>query len=317
MSVYAGFDLGGTQLKYGLINEDCHIVYDSRIDTPDNAKELFLLMEKVWQKLKSKAQKEPITAAGFGIPGIHSTKKNRILQSPNYQEIDNLDINSILNKFISVPFKINNDANMAAYGEFKAGAGRDSDSIVLLTVGTGIGGGIVLNKTLWQGECGFAAEVGHIIVNHSGELCNCGNRGCLETEVSGPKIVRNYLELSQAEKRVTAKDVALLAKKGDENAKKAFDQAGYFLGIGLGILINVLNPDKIILGGGVMKSGPLLLTPAVKEAAKRSFNASFKCCQILKAQLGNKAGIIGSAAWAKDTLSPSASPVKREGRDGN
>jgi len=313
MSVYAGFDLGGTQLKYGLINEDCQIVYDSKSDTPDNAKKLFLLMEKVWQKLKSKAKREPIAAAGFGIPGIHSTKKDRILQSPNYQEIDNLDINSILNKFISVPFKINNDANMAAYGEFKAGAGRDSDSIVLLTVGTGIGGGIVLNKTLWQGECGFGAEVGHIIVNHSGVLCNCGNRGCLETEVSGPKIVKNYIKLSGQEKRISAKDVAQLAKKGDKNAKKAFDQAGYFLGIGLGILINVLNPDKIILGGGVMKSASLLLTPAVKEAAKRSFKASFKCCHILKAQLGNKAGIIGSAAWAKDTLSPSASSVKRKG----
>jgi len=317
MSVYAGFDLGGTQLKYGLINEDCQIIYDSRTDTPGNAKELFQLMDTLWQKLKSKAKKEPIAAAGFGIPGIHSTKKDRILQSPNYQEIDNMDINSILNKFITVPFKINNDANMAAYGEFKAGAGRGSDSIVLLTVGTGIGGGIVLNKTLWQGECGFAAEVGHIIVNHSGELCNCGNRGCLETEVSGPKIVRNYIKLSQETKKLTAKDVALLAREGDENAKKAFKQAGYFLGIGLGVLINVLNPDKIILGGGVMKSGSLLLTPAVKEAAKRSFTASFKCCQILKAELGNKAGIIGSAAWAKDTLSHSAFPGKKIGRDDN
>ncbi|HZX09858.1 MAG TPA: ROK family protein [Acidobacteriota bacterium] len=306
MSLYAGFDLGGTQLKYGLINEDGSIIYDSKIDTPDNTSELFQLMEKLWEELQEKAKKRQIAAVGFGIPGIYSTKKNKILQSPNYPEIDNLDIKNLLEKFIPVPFKINNDANMAAYGEFKAGAGQGSDSIVLLTIGTGVGGGIILKKTIWQGECGFAAEVGHIIVNHSGELCNCGNRGCLETEVSGPKIVRNYLNLIQEDKKLTAKDVASLAKKGDPNALQAFNQAGYFLGIGLGTIINMLNPDKIILGGGIMKSSSLLLTPAVKEAAKRSFKASFNCCQILKAQLGNKAGIIGSAAWAKDTLSRSA-----------
>ena len=306
MSLYAGFDLGGTQLKYGLINEDYRITYDSKVDTPDKTPQLFQLMEKLWLELQKKEQKEKIAAVGFGIPGIYSTKKNKILQSPNYPEIDNLDIKNLLEKFIPVPFKINNDANMAAYGEFKAGAGQGSDSIVLLTIGTGVGGGIILKKTIWQGECGFAAEVGHIIVNHSGELCNCGNRGCLETEVSGPKIVRNYLNLIQEDKKLTAKDVASLAKKGDPNALQAFNQAGYFLGIGLGTIINMLNPDKIILGGGIMKSSSLLLTPAVKEAAKRSFKASFNCCQILKAQLGNKAGIIGSAAWAKDTLSRSA-----------
>jgi len=302
MTLYAGFDLGGTQIKYGLINQNCQIIYDSKTDTPDKTPELFKLMEKLWQELQKKAKKHQIAAAGFGIPGIYSIKKNKILQSPNYPEIDNLDINDSINKFIPVSFKINNDANMAAYGEFKAGAGKGSESIVLLTIGTGVGGGIILNKTIWQGECGFAAEVGHIIVNHSGELCNCGNRGCLETEVSGPKIVKNYLQLSHEDKNLTAKDVALLAKKGNTNALQAFNQAGYFLGLGLGTIINLLNPDKIILGGGLMKSASLLLTPAVKEAAQRSFKASFKCCQILKAQLGNKAGIIGSAAWAKDNL---------------
>jgi glucokinase len=119
--------------------------------------------------------------------------------------------------------------------------------------------------------------------------------------------VRNYLRLSQKNKDTTAEDVALLAKKGDLHARQAFDKAGYFLGIGLGIIINVLNPDKIILGGGVMKSASLLLSPAVKEAAQRSFKDSFRCCQILKAQLGNKAGIIGSASWAKESLGPSGS----------
>ncbi|MFW6139766.1 MAG: ROK family protein [Acidobacteriota bacterium] len=312
MSLYAGFDLGGTQLKYGLINEHYQITYDSKINTPDNTSELFQLMEKLWQELQKKENKERIAAAGFGIPGIYSIKKNKILQSPNYPEIDNLDINKVLKKFIPVPFKINNDANMAAYGEYKAGAGQGSDSIVLLTIGTGVGGGIILNKTIWHGECGFAGEVGHIIVNHSGELCNCGNRGCLETEVSGAKIVRNYLHLSREDKKLTAKDVAALAEKGDSNALKAFHQAGYFLGIGLGTIINMLNPDKIILGGGIMKSASLLLPPAVKEAAKRSFKASFNCCQILKAQLGNKAGLIGSAAWAKDNLShPSFSKLAK------
>jgi len=314
MNLYAGFDLGGTQLKYGLMDEDCQIIYDSRVDTPANTPELFQLMEQLWHQLQSQSKKERIAAAGIGIPGIYSLKKNKILQSPNYPEIDNMDVDKALKKFIPVPFKINNDANMAAYGEFKAGAGQGSDSLVLLTIGTGVGGGIILNKTIWQGECGFAAEVGHIIVNHSGERCHCGNRGCLETEVSGPKIVKNYLALSRERKNLTAEDVARLAEKGDSNAVEAFNQAGYFLGIGLGTLINMLNPDKIILGGGVMKSAALLLKPAVKEASQRSFKASFSCCQILKARLGNKAGIIGSAAWAKDNLSRSAFSRQGKGR---
>ncbi|MBD3412856.1 MAG: ROK family protein [Candidatus Aminicenantes bacterium] len=302
MSLYVGFDLGGTQLKYGLINEKYQLNYDSKTDTPENTSQLFQLLENLWQELREKTNGKTIAAAGYGIPGIYSIQKNKILQSPNYPEIDGLNLDKIFKSFTPVPFQINNDANMAAYGEWKAGAGQGSNSIVLLTIGTGIGGGVVLNKTLWHGECGFAGEVGHIIVNHSGERCNCGNRGCLETEASGPNIVRNYLSLSQVNKKMTAKDVASRAKNGDSNAKHAFNQAGYFLGIGLGTIINVLNPDKIILGGGIMKSASLLLPPAVKEASQRSFEDSFECCEILKAQLGNKAGIIGSAAWAKDNL---------------
>jgi len=182
--------------------------------------------------------------------------------------------------------------------EYRHGAGRGTQSLVLLTVGTGIGSGIILDGNLWQGKCGFAGELGHITVNPEGDLCNCGNRGCLETEASAPKLVKNYLSLTKGRGPVTSRDVYLLARKGDRAALDSFARCGYYLGIGLGIVINFMNAEKIIVGGGVVAAGKYLLRPAVAEARRRSHRVSFACCRIEKAALGNDAGLIGAAAWA-------------------
>jgi glucokinase len=189
---------------------------------------------------------------------------------------------------------------MAAYGEFQAGAGQGVESLVLLTIGTGLGSGIILQRNLWQGAGGFAGELGHVTVNPEGDTCRCGSRGCLETEVSSLKIIKNYQDLSGERKTMTSEDVFYLAQDGKETASRAFEIAGRFLGIGVSILINMLNPEKILLGGGVMKSGNFLLQPALKEARFRSYKASFDSCRIEKAILGNRAGFIGNALWARD-----------------
>jgi len=301
MAVFAGFDLGGTQLKYGLIDDAGTLLFKDKAPTPPTIRELMGLLEILWKDLKRRESRK-IRAAGFGFPGIYSFKEKKIFQSPNYAELDNFDLYPAIAEYIKVPFWVDNDANMAAFGEWKCGAGRGVSSLVLLTIGTGIGGGIILGGKLWQGSCGYAAEVGHIIVNPDGERCKCGLQGCLETEASAPAIVRKYQALAKSEIPLTSEDIYHRAKNGEEKARQAFSQAGYYLGIGLGMLINLLNPEKILLGGGVMTTGEFLLPPTIEEARRRSYKASFACCSIERASLGNDAGLIGSASWAKENL---------------
>jgi glucokinase len=172
--------------------------------------------------------------------------------------------------------------------------------LVLLTIGTGIGTGIILRGQVWQGACGFAGALGHVTVNPKGEQCRCGNRGCLETEVSSQKIASNYRQFRESKEELTAEEIARRAEIEDEAALQIYSQVGSYLGIGLSIIINLLNPEKILLGGGVMESGKHLLPAALEEAKRRSFKASYDCCQIEQAQLGNQAGFIGAALWARD-----------------
>jgi len=299
MPVYAGFDLGGSQLKYGLINSQGKILFHNSVSTPLLIEELIRILKKCWLDLK-KLSKSKITACGFGLPGIFSLKEQKIVNSPNYPQLNGFSLQPVLSQFIDVPYWINNDANLAALAEFKLGAGQGSQSMVLLTIGTGIGTGIILEGTLWQGKCGFGGELGHAPVNPFGEKCQCGSYGCLETEVSAPKIAKNYNALKNTNYKITAEEVYKRAKKGDKAALKAYAEAGRFLGVGLAIAINFLNPEKIVLGGGVMKGGEFLLPSALAEARQRSFEAAFDCCHIEKAALGNKAGFVGAALWAKE-----------------
>jgi glucokinase len=300
--LYAGFDLGGTQLKYGLVDEGGAIVLKEKTPSPGSIDGLLGLLEHLWQDLK-KGHPGRIKAVGFGFAGFFSLRERKILHSPNYPSLNGFDLVPAFKRFLDVPFRIDNDANMAAFGEYKHGAGRGAQSLVLLTVGTGIGSGIILDGKLWQGKCGFAGELGHITVNPEGLKCNCGNIGCLETEASAPRIVRNYTALSRKDEGLTSEDVYNRAKQGDPAARESFARCGYYLGIGLGIVINFLNPERIILGGGVMTTGEYLLGPAVEEVRRRSHRVSFACCSIDKAGLGNDAGLIGAASWAGDQAS--------------
>jgi glucokinase len=173
-------------------------------------------------------------------------------------------------------------------------------NLVLLTLGTGIGSGIIVDGKIVHGTCGFAAEMGHLIINPEGERCACGSRGCLETEASAGPIIRNYRRLSGSKEELAAEDIAARVKRGDRAARKSFERAAYYLGIGLGCAINLLNPEKILLGGGIMRSAGLILPGAIQEARRRCYPASFACCSIEKALLGNEAGFIGAACWARN-----------------
>ena len=305
MPMYAGFDMGGTQLKYGLLDGQLNLVFKEKAPTPTKIGELVELFGDLWKAMK-KRQKTAIRAVGFGIPGIFNLKAQRILQSPNYNELNNFPLRPAIARVIGAPFWIDNDANMAAYGEFRCGAGRGDRDMILLTLGTGVGSGIIVDGELLHGSCGYGAEMGHVVVNPEGERCGCGARGCLETEAAAGPIVRNYRRLTGSLEPLTAEDVAKRAKKGDEAARKSFDRAAYYLGIGLGSAINTFNPRKILLGGGIMASGKLILPQARAEAGRRSYAASYACCSIEKASLGNDAGLIGAAGWARDQLARQA-----------
>jgi len=299
MSVYAGFDLGGSQLKCGLINDEGKVLFQDTFETPAKIKDLLPLLKTSWETLKKEAKKN-ITSCGFGFPGIFNLSEQKIYQSPNFPELDLFDLSPALSSIIDIPFYVNNDANLAAFGEYKLGAGQGVQSLVLLTIGTGIGTGIILDGKLWQGKCGYAGELGHVPVNPEGDPCLCGSQGCLETEVSAPTIVRNYKDLNKLDEEVSAEEVYRRAKKGDPEALQVYARAGHFLGVGLAIAINLLNPEKILLGGGVMKAGDLLLASALPAAEERSYTPAFDCCRIEEAALGNTAGFIGAALWSKE-----------------
>jgi glucokinase len=294
----AGFDIGGTRLKYGLVDRDGRLVHRGQVRSPEAMADILAVLEETWVALKKKAP-GPIRSCGFGIAGFYSVKERKILQSPNYPSLNGYPLIPALRKFIDVPVRIGNDANMAAFGEFRHGAGRGARSLVLLTVGTGIGSGIILDGKLWEGEGGYAGEIGHITVNPEGEPCNCGGRGCLETEASAPRMVRNFQLLSGRADVTDSRQVFVLAKAGDAAALASFQKLAYWLGIGMGIVINMLNPEKILIGGGVVAAGKLLLGPAIEEARRRSHRISFAGCRIEKAALGNDAGLVGAAAWAR------------------
>ena len=301
MSLYAGFDLGGTHLKFGLVDERGKISFKEKVSSPPEIEDLLDLIKNLWQDKLNKREGD-IRAVGFGFPGIFDLKEKKTYQSPNYPSLDNFDTVHALSRFIEVPFWVDNDANMAAFGEFKAGSGQGVQSLVLLTIGTGVGSGIILDGKLWKGKCGYAGELGHMIVNPSGEKCKCGGQGCLETEVSAPKIVKNYIALKKKELNISAEEIYRRAKKGDEEARQAFAQASFYLGIGLATTLNLLNPEKILLGGGVMSAEQYLLPGSLEEAKRRAYQASFECCSIERASLENDAGIIGSALWAGEQM---------------
>ncbi len=312
MTLIAGFDIGGTQIKFGLVDKKGEIIFKGKEATPQNFDLLGEILGKIWGKMKEKAGSKKILAAGFGFPGIFSPEKEMIIKSPNFPALDGRPLRPFLQKYFPFPFTIDNDANLAAYGEWSRLQGKKPKSLVFLTLGTGVGSGIILEGKIWHGCAGFAAEIGHLTVNPEGEKCHCGNIGCLETEVSARALIRNYLEISEKKgqqrgeeitaQQITARDITHLARKGDKAALRSFERAGYFLGIGLGIIINILNPEMIVIGGGVMASGNLLLKPALKEAKKRCFQAAFAVTKIRRALLGNDAGFIGAAYCAQIKL---------------
>jgi glucokinase len=304
-----GVDIGGTKVAGGVVNEDGQVLFRTRRDTPadDVAKTRELIVEVVTEL----ATAYPVKGVGIGAAGWIDATRATVLFAPNlawrYEPL-----RDHIAAAVDLPVVVENDGNVAAWAEFRYGAARDADdSMVMFTVGTGIGSGIVLGGTLVRGAHGIAAELGHILAVPDGHPCGCGRRGCLEQYASGNALVRfardgarrepdratQLLEMAGGDPMaITGPMVTAAAQVGDPVAGAAFTTVGQWLGMGLADLVQILDPQVLVVGGGVIEAGDLLLGPArrsyVDSLAQRG---RLPVAEVRPAEMGNVAGVVGAA----------------------
>jgi glucokinase len=309
-----GVDVGGTKVAGGVVDEHGNIVASNRRDTPaaDQAGTRDTIVEVAAELAR---QYPEVIAIGIGAAAWIDAAGSTVLFAPNLAWRDE-PLRDYVTKAVGLPTVLENDANVAAWAEFRFGAGRDADdSMVMITVGTGIGGGIVLNGSLWRGANGIAGELGHIESVPDGHPCGCGRLGCLEQYASGkallrfgragarqePDRARLLLELAGGDPlAITGQQVTRAAQEGDEVARDAFTQIGYWLGVSMADLAQIFDPQVLVVGGGVIEAGDLLMGPAERtyrdQLAQRG---RFPVAELKAAETGNTAGVVGAADLAR------------------
>ncbi len=302
-----GIDLGGTNLKAGIVDTDGKILHRLSIKTNSHANsqaisdQIFSLIDEIIQS--SPVKESDVIGVGLGSPGLVDKKGETILFSPNLPRWRNIPIKRIVAERFSKPCVLENDANAAAWGEKWVGVGKGASSLVMLTLGTGIGGGIIIDNKLWRGANNVAAEIGHMVIQVDGPQCNCGNRGCVEVYASATGMVRRFREALKSgalssvkiSDEITAKMINDAALQGDRTSLAIMEETGRYLGIALINIMHVLNPEMIVLAGGMIDSGELLMNPIRQVVRQGAFEASYKDTNIVFSKLGNDAGIIGAA----------------------
>lgn len=311
MDFALGVDVGGTKVSVTFGNSRGQILAKEVLPTQRGRKTregIQEIVETLTRLRPARKQSAKVHGIGVGIAGPMDPGKGTVERSPHLKGWEGFPLKSFLAKKFRLPVFITNDANAAAVGEKVFGQGRGVRNFVYLTVSTGIGGGIVLNDKLLLGASFGAGEVGHTIVVPEGEKCGCGHRGCLEAYASGTAIARFFKKefsrgrRSKIEKRadskkgITAETIALAAEARDVLALEAFRRAGHFLGIGLANLINVVNPELIILGGSVTKSSRFFWPSMMQSVKKYAWPTLYSACRIVKTRFGNEIGDLGALA---------------------
>jgi glucokinase len=312
MSLTCGIDVGGTKIAGAVVDAKGMILEESRVESPATDREA--IEAAIATLVADLRTRHEVESVGIGFAGYVDASRARVLFAPNLAMRD-LDLRAELQEHIDLPVIIENDANAAAWGEFAFGAGEDVDDQLMVTVGTGVGGGLVLNGELYRGAYGVAAEIGHLRVVPDGHLCGCGKRGCLEQYGSGSALVRDARVaagggseqvgplLARAGGRpeaITGPLITEAAQDGDPFAVELLAALAYWLGGGIASLAAVLDPAAVVIGGGVSEAGDLLLDPM--RAAFESHLSGFghhPTAEIRLATLGNKAGVIGAADLAR------------------
>jgi len=307
---FIGINVSGTQARAALVNNEGALLETKVAEvTP---KELIPQLAALVEDLGSK--RGPVAAIGVAIPGLVNRQTDRVIAPRDLPSTIVEDLHGQLTRATGLRVELENDANAAAYGEYKVGAGLGARNMFYMMIGNGIGGAIILDGKLWTGASGFAGEVGHITIDSEGLECVCGNTGCLETVASAPSIVRrarerlyrdNTSSLSRLglNKSFTADDVAHQANEGDDFALMMIERTGKYIGTGVATVINLLNFERIVLGGGVMDAGSLILNPIIQEAKRRAFQPCFDSTEIVAAKLGLDGAPIGAAMLARDAAS--------------
>jgi glucokinase len=312
--LYIGADIGGTTVKLAFIKTDGSI--EEKWEIPTNTEQQGKsipadISQSIDKKLKEmKIHKEAVIGIGAGAPGFVNTNTGFIHEAVNIGW-KNFDFGSHLKELTGVPVWIDNDANLAALGENWLGAGKGCTELIAVTLGTGVGGGIIANGNVLNGANGTAAELGHVtVVPDGGAPCNCGKTGCLETVSSATGIVRIAKEVAKSypesslhtvanNGELTAKDVFDAADAGDEAAVKVILEVTDVLGMAIANMAIAINPEKIVIGGGVSKAGAQLLTPLEEAYRKYALRRTAEASHFEIAELGNDAGVIGGAYLVK------------------
>lgn len=303
---FAGIEVAVATMRGVLISETGEVI--GRRDSTYEPENLITAIADLTAALREAGE---IRSVGLAIPGLVNRETDRVLISTGLPFTAQEHIHAELMQATGLRFELENDANAAAYGEYKAGAGRDARDIFYIGIGESIGGAIILDGELWTGASGCAGEIGHITIDTEGAECVCGNTGCLETTASGPNIVRRARErlnrdstsslssLAMQENFTTA-DLALAANNGDDFSVMMLERTGRSIGIAVASIINLLSIEKVILGGAIMEAGDFILKPIIEEAGKRSFQPCFEATRIVAAELGADGVAIGAALLAKD-----------------
>jgi len=313
MGYTVGIDIGGTKVLGGVVDQTGAVIRRARRDTPTEGG--VALTQAIADVALELMNEEEIESVGVSVAAFISADRKTILATPNIKDWNGVNLDYELTTRIGLPVVIENDANSAAWGEFKFGAARGKESILMLTVGTGIGGGIVINSNLLRGSFGIAAEIGHLRIVPNGLLCGCGAHGCFEQYGSGTALLRHAREAIAANpdrsrnilgrgdgtiEGVKGSAITEAARDGDELALSVFEITGDYIGAGIASLAVILDPEAVVIGGGVIDAGEILLNPIRTSMDKyMPFAGKHPHPQIIGAQLGNEAGLVGVADLAR------------------
>jgi glucokinase len=309
-----GIDIGGTNLVVGAVAEDGSRLRALRSEpthaeggAADVVDRLVALSRRVMEATRAEDPAAEIVGVGIGSPGPLDTRRGIVLLTPNLGWVD-FPLRDILAGRLGLPGALDNDANCAVLGEWWMGAARGARHALGLTLGTGIGGGIIIDGRLFHGASDCAGEIGHATIDANGRLCKCGNYGCLEAYASGPAIARRAVEALAANgasllsemvegdvSRVTAQTVYEAAAAGDPLAVEVVHETASFLGAGLANLLNIFNPEVVVVCGGVTQAGDTLFEPLHRVVAQRAFKPAVQACRVVPGALGGAAGVYGAA----------------------
>ena len=315
-----GIDLGGTGVKTALVSEEKAILGQETRPT-EAIKGQDVVVDNIVASANAVmatagVERSEIVAVGIGAPGPLSSVTGVVFSPPNLPGWKDVSLAKILEERLDVPCFLENDANAACYGEYWMGAGQGSENMCVLTLGTGVGGGVVTHGQLLRGVDGTAGEIGHIKVQRDGRLCGCGAKGCLEAYASVTGMVRTAVEALEggAESslrnasggdlgELTGKMISDAAQAGDALAVSVIDETATWIGMGVGSLINLLNPEKVVLCGGMIAAGEALFDPVRRVASENSFEVPANRAEILPGALGADSGVLGCAGVALERIS--------------